>query len=464
MSVLKKNKDNFLVDHTDHIQQLLTKNAGKIIKLPAGTFNIRTLNVLARTQLTISSNTILKGLPTDKPLPILALASDVQVSGSGLIYGNRNQRRYGTGIRLESVQNIIIDGLQIKDIPEQGVQVVASKNIKLINLRIIGCGVKGVDQYQGVNLVISQDIQVKGCYIEDAMHGIQWWGDEANKYCENIWISGNRVRRVTGGIWGNKGRNIIVSNNVTEICQDVGIDFEHSFNCSAIGNTVRDCKNYGLATFYGSERITFTKNRVFQGVKYGHGIGLCGEGTSRQISFIGGYINTKGLASCGLLTVGTNVAQDILVQGVSIVSEGKNGIPIRIVDNNQFQIINNPVISGYSSTGISLEGSSSNLVQGNTIVHNGTDLSPLGERGGIFVYFRSNEYPAQRNRIQGNIIRGFRTGINDDCWGDVNSKNHFEKNMSPNLVHRSSGGNWGGSLIQNRTETKKVMPIQDKQQ
>ena len=463
MALLSPPVDDQLTDQTDVIQRLLTKNAGKAIKLPVGTFNIRTLTVPARTQLTIGPTTTLRGLPTDKPLPILLLMSDVQVNGSGLIDGNRMQRRQGTGVRIDSARNVSISGIRIRGIAEQGIQIVASRSIRLTNIHVSGCGVKGIDQYQGINLVISQDIHVTGCSVEDAMHGIQWWGDDTNGYCENIWISGNRVRRVTGGIWGNRGRHVIVSNNTAEVCQDVGIDFEHSFNCSAIGNTVRDCKNYALATFYGSERITFTKNRVFQGLNYGHGIGLCGEGTSKQISFIGGSINTKGPGSCGLLTVGTNVAQDVLVQGVSIVTEGKNGMPIRVVDNNQFQLVNNPLIAGANPAGISLEGSSRSLIQGNTIVHRGIDSSAPGERGGIFVYFRSPEYPAQHNTIRGNTIRGYRTGINDECWGNVNSQNSFENNIAPNLFHRASGGDWGGKALQNRTEAKTTMPLNTKQ-
>ncbi len=452
-----------MTDHTDLIQRLLTKNAGKVVKLPAGIFNVRTLNVPAQTRITIDSTTTLRGLPTDRPLPVLFLSSGVQVKGSGLIDGNKSQRRQGTGVRMDSARNVSVSGLRIRNTAEQGIQIIASRNISLSKVQVSGCGLKGIDQYQGINLVISQDIQVRGCYVEDAMHGIQWWGDETNGYCENIRISGNRVRRVTGGIWGNRGRNVIVSNNTTEICQDVGVDFEHSFNCSAIGNTVRDCKNYGLAIFYGSERITFAKNRVFQGVNYGHGIGLCGEGLSKQISFIGGSINTKGLNSCGLVTVGTNVVQDVLVQGVTIVTEGKNGMPVRVLENNQFQIVNNPLIAGVNPTGISLEGSSRSLVQGNMIVHRGVDKSALGERGGIFVYFRSPAYPAQHNSIRGNTIRDFRTGINDECWGDVNSQNSFENNVAPNLFHRAAGGSWGGKALQNRTEAKAAMPLQTKQ-
>ncbi|QJW91310.1 right-handed parallel beta-helix repeat-containing protein [Spirosoma taeanense] len=452
------------VDQTRLLQQLLTKNAGKIVKLPVGTFNVRTLNVPKNTRLVIGATTILRGLPTDQPLPVLALQSGVRVDGTGTVHGNRTQRKRGTGVQVRLAENVTINGLRIREVAEQGLQVVASKKLTFSNMQVTGCGLKGVDQHQGINLVISQDIQVTGCRVEDAQHGIQWWGDETNGYCENLRIRSNRVRRVLGGgIWGNRGRNVSVTSNTVEICGDVGVDFEHSFNCTAVGNTVRDCKNYGLATFYGSERVTFTNNRVYQGVKYGHGIGLCGEGTSKQISFIGGSINTKGPNACGLLTVGTNVAQDILVQGVRIVTEGKGGIPIRVLDNNQFQIVNNPLISGANPAGVSLEGSSRSLVAGNTIVHRGPDLSPAGQRGGIFVYFRSADFPAQNNTIRRNTIRGYKTGINDECWGNTNSNNVFEQNITPNLLHRGSEGNWGGKALQNRTEAKLAAPVEIKQ-
>lgn len=434
-----------LVDQTALVQKLLNRNAGKAFTLPAGTYMVRTLTVPKQTRLTIGSKTIIKGLPTIQPLPVLNLSTGVRITGTGLIDGNRTRRKKGVGILLSGAQGVTVNGLRVREVAEQGVQVVGCKKVALTNLQITGCGVKGADQFQGINIVISQDIQVMGCRVENAQHGIQWWGDNTNGWCENIRITGNRIRRVDGGgIWGNKGRNVTVTNNTTELCGDVGVDFENSQHCSATGNSVRDCKNYALAIFHTSEQITFTNNKVFQGPNYGHGIGLLGEGLSKQISFIGGAINTKGSGSCGLVTVGTNVATDVLIKGIRIVTEGKEGVPIRILDNNRFRIINNPLISGVSSTGISLEGSSQSLVEGNVISHRGSDKSNRGERGGVFVYFRSAAYPAQNNQVRRNTIRGYKTGINDECWGDVNSNNVFEQNTTPNLIHRAANGAWGG--------------------
>lgn len=453
-----------LVDQTASLQKLLNKNAGKAVSLPAGTYFVRTLTVPKQTRLTIGAKTIIKGLPTSQPLPMLNLSTGVRITGTGLIDGNRAQRKRGAGIRVFDAQGISINGLRIREVAEQGIQMAGCKKATITNIQVTGCGAKGVDQFQGINIVTSQDVQVTGCRITKAQHGIQWWGDDTNGWCENLRITGNRVRQVDGGgIWGNKGRNVTVTNNTTEVCGDVGIDFEHSQNCSATGNTVRDCKNYALAIFYGSERITFTNNKVYQGPKYGHGIGLVGDGLSKQISFIGGSINTKGPNAYGLTTVGTNVAENVLVKGVRIVTEGKGGIPIRVVDNNRFQIINNPLISGVGATGISLEGSSNSVVEGNLIAHRGVDASKRGDRGGIFVYFRSAEYPAQNNLIRRNTIKGYKTGINDECWGNVNSNNVFEQNITPNLVHRASNGTWGGKTSQNRTEAKLSTPVEIKQ-
>ena len=451
-------------DHTMMLQQLINKSAGKGLTLPPGTFNVRTLNVPKHTKLLFGSKTVLVGLPTDKALPILMLQTGSKVEGAGVIDANRKVRKIGTGISINSAQDVTVSGVRIRETAEQGVQIYSSRGVILNNLQVTGCGIKGVEQYQAINIVVSQHIQVTKCKIKQAMHGIQWWGDDTNGYCENLRINGNQVSQVTGGIWGNKGRDVQVTYNTIDTCADVGVDFEHSFNCSAMGNVVRDCKNYALAVFFASEKIVFSKNRVYQGASYGHGIGLCGDGKSKRISFLGDNINVKGPDACGLITVGSNVAEDVLLQGNRITTEGKNGIPIRILENSQFQIISNPLIAGMSSAGISLEGSSRNLITGNVITHLGVDKSSIGERGGIFVYFRSAEFPAHGNRIQNNTISNYVTGINDDCWGDVNSDNVFERNVTPNISHKSAAGVWGGKVSNNRTKANSQSPVRVKEQ
>ena len=456
--------DENITDHTIFLQQLINKNKSKQITLPSGRFNIITLTVPQDTKLIIGQKTLLVGLPTEKVLPMLLLQTGSEIQGNGTVNANRKKRKMGVGIKIINAHNVKISGLRIFETAEQGVQIVSSHGITLENLEVVGCGAEGVEQHQAINIVISQNVEITKCRIDQAMHGIQWWGDNINGYCENIRINGNRVSRVIGGIWGNKGRNVHVTYNTVDTCSDVGVDFEHSFNCYATGNIVRNCKNYALAIFYACEKIIFSNNKVYQGLAYGHGIGLCGEGVSKQISFLRNSINTKNLDACGLITVGSKIAEDILIQGCRILTEGKNGMPIRILENNQFQIISNPLISGLNSTGISLEGSSRNLITGNVVAHIGADKAPIGQRGGIFVYFRSTDFPAQMNRVQNNTILRYSTGINDDCWGDVNSGNVFERNLTPNIIHKSAGGKWGGRVLDNRTSSKITSPVINKKQ
>ncbi|MBO0949265.1 right-handed parallel beta-helix repeat-containing protein [Fibrella forsythiae] len=452
------------VDQTALVQRLIDRKAGKAVVLPAGTYLVRTITLPKDTRLTIGPKTILKGLPTEQSTPVLTLSTGVIVTGSGLIDGNRLHRKKGTGIQVFDAQHVSISGLHIREVAEQAVQIAGCKRVNLTNLQITGCGAKGIGQAQGINIVTSQQVNITKCRVDKAQHGIQWWGDDTAGWCENLRISGNQVRNVGGGgIWGNKGRNIAIINNKVETCGDVGIDFEHSSMCSASGNVVRNCKNYGLAIFYGSEQIAFTNNTVDQGVSYGHGIGLIGDQLSKQISFIGGSIVARGESACGLITVGTNIVQDVLIRGMRITTEGTGGIPIRIIDNNRFRIIDNPLITGISPTGVSLEGSSNSVVEGNVIVHQGIDASKFSDRGGIFVFFRSAEYPAQKNQIRRNTVRGYRTGINDDCWGNVYSENMYEQNITPNLVHRIANGTWGGTSVRNYTEAKTATPISVKQ-
>jgi len=448
------------VDQTIKIQKLLNSQAGKTVVLPKGTIWISTLNVPQKTHLVINAGTIVKGLPSEQPLPLLNLTNDVQVTGSGKLDGNRRYRTKGVGIRAFDSQRVKIANIAITETAEQGIILAGCSNVAISKSRIIGCGAKGVNQFQAINIVTSQDVVVTGCYIDGAQHGIQWWGDDIKKWCERIIINQNTVRNVTGGgIWGNKGEDILIDNNSVTTCGDVGIDFESSRNGRAINNSVRNCKNYGLAVFFASKAILFSKNKIYQDINFGHGIGLTGEGQSSDITFSNNTVSVKGLNKCGLITDGANIVTNVIIERSTFVTTGKEGIPIRILDNNNFRIVDNPSIRGISPVGISLEGSSNSVVSNNRIVHLGADASIFGAKGGIFVYYRSNLFPSKNNVIKNNFVSGYKTGMNDDCWGDVNSNNLFENNITPNFAHRIANGNWGGKSSSNSTVNHESSPV-----
>ena len=450
-------------DQTDRLQKLLNAGSGKTVIIPSGIFMVRALTVPPNTRVIIGRSTTIRALAMPKIddtfVPMLLLKSGVKLEGGGLLDGNRTVRTHGQVIRIREADNVTVSNLRIQGSAEQGIQAEVAHNLIIRNVTVTNCGAKGVKQYQGINLLFSKKCLIEGCRVDNVQHGIQWWGDQLFGWCEDIRIINCRVKRAEGGIWGSLGRQVLVTRCVVENCTDVGIDFEGSQQSTAADNTVRNCKNYGLATFFASENITFRNNRVEQDASNGHGIGLCGVGISRNITFSGGSITVKGTNSCGLLTVGPNIAENVRVENVRIIAQGKEGIPVRILENNNFQIVNNPLIGGKHRWGISLEGACDCRVEGNTIVHQGSDLSEPGEGGGVFVFFRSAQYPAKRNQISLNAIQGYTTGLNDDCWGDNNSGNVFSQNTTPNLYHRGDENAWGGKATGNRTTLKANTPI-----
>lgn len=448
------------VDRTKFLQTQLDRGIGRTVTLSAGIFHVSTLKVPPKTKLVIGKNTVIKALPiretTNQSMALINLSSNSTLEGGGTLNGNRKNRLHGAVVKVRDASNVLVNKVRIVEAAEQGIQIEACRGITIRNTYIRGCG-NSKRQHQGINIVIASNIVVDKCYVEDAEHGIQWWGDDVNGYCENLVVKNNTVRKVQGGgIWGNKGKSVSVIGNSVRTCGDVGIDFENTFNSRAVNNTVENCKNYGLAVFFGSEDIMFANNKVIQGPKYGHGVGFIGKGTSRRIAIVGGSVFAQGISSCGFLTVGTNVVEKATISKVRITT---TGVPIRIVENNNFKITNCPLITGKHRWGISLEGSSNSLVENNTIVYNGVDNSALGSGGGIFLFFRSEQYPSQENVIRSNRITGYKTGINDDCWGNVNSNNRIEKNAVANIYHKGARSAWGGKAVQNFTINKTPTPI-----
>lgn len=100
--------------------------------------------------------------------------------------------------------------------------------------------------------------------------GITWWGIDsavdgtsitAARKCRNLQVFGNYVGSVlNGALWGSMGFKVSVTGNTVDGAGDVGIDFEGCVNCTASGNTVSDCVNGCLATFFYNAGIVFSGN------------------------------------------------------------------------------------------------------------------------------------------------------------------------------------------------------------
>jgi parallel beta-helix repeat protein len=151
-----------------------------------------------------------------------------------------------------------------------------NRNIKILNNECYGSN-KAVGD-AAIYFIYCNEAVAKLNTIKTYAHGISWWGGNAKvdidgaetnpRKTKNIRISNNFITDIGhpgqsgGGIWGSMGDNVIVSNNQVSECTDVGIDFEGTWAGVAIGNTVKNCTNGCLATFFLNRRITFSHNTV----------------------------------------------------------------------------------------------------------------------------------------------------------------------------------------------------------
>ena len=116
-------------------------------------------------------------------------------------------------------------------------------------------------------LAYVEDCEVDSAQYENMMHGVQWWGGDANfsrngeftneRKCRGIVIRNVKVRNVTGGIWGSMGRDVVVQDCLVENCEDVGFDAEGSTNVLFERCISRNARNGCFATFFYCDGVRF---------------------------------------------------------------------------------------------------------------------------------------------------------------------------------------------------------------
>ncbi|WP_080239058.1 right-handed parallel beta-helix repeat-containing protein [Spirosoma rigui] len=445
--VLKLVRD-YVNDYTSLLQGMLNAHQSATFTMPLGNYPVSSLKVPVGLTLNVPTGATIQALAMPKvgndSIALLTLSSRSRLEGDGVIDGNRFQRKHGSAVLIAGQANgVSVSGVRIVEAAEQGIQVVGSRGIVIDSVSVSGCGIPGTtDQYQAINLVISSDVEVRRCNLSDAQHGVQWWGDETNGLCENIIIYKNEIRDVTGGAWGHLGKNVSVVRNKIKRCKDVGVDFETTFDSESIGNEVSNCLNHALSVFNGSKNILFRGDKVNQEQEWGGGIGLYGPVANTGIRFEGGSIQTFGAAGQGLGTVGSGVASKVTLTGYSIEVNHPSAMPIRVLDANRFYIVENPLIAGYHSIGVSLEGSSDSVVKGNLL----RNMNPTSGSKGVFLYWRGAQHPTKRTVVEENRLEGYEQ-IADDCWGDNNSCNVIRDNEVAQVTHRGTSSYTG--IIQN---------------
>jgi parallel beta-helix repeat protein len=410
---------------------------------PSGIYLVDELGLRPSTYVLAAPGAILRGKSGAGTGNVLTLSRGDRVDGLE-VDGNKANRPSGAScIWAHDAPDVLLHAVYAHDCKTAGTSFGSSDDFVVEASRFERCDAQCLD------LSFSSRGRVDGNSVDTCAHGIQWWGgDSATTSATGMFdltITGNVVKHVTGGcIWGSDGERVTVSGNSVESCGDVGIDLEGTTHSTVTGNTVKNATNAGIATFYGSSNVTIESNTIDQVDAGGPGIKFFGTKPSRTLVVTGNTIQTSG--SIGV-TMDQGIAIDLSIENNAIVVTQAQPA-IRALDAENVIITGNRLTVG-GPTGISFEGPSASLITGN-VVHTTADATTTpGDHAGIFLPWRSAAFPTQRNTVRDNLVSGFSTSINDDCWGDVASANEISFNRVDGAIYRRAGAGWTGSVSSN---------------
>lgn len=192
-------------------------------------------------------------------------------------------------IKVTASSNIFINNVKARDIGVVFTEATTNTYTNIIadvnnagfnccrNITLDGFDVDCTNNKTGgpIQLRYCVDWRVANGMVRNAYHGVMWWGGDSNsgkdgnvgndRKCKNGIITNVQAKNISmGGIWGSMGEGIIVTDNIVNICGDVGIDLEGCTASLVSNNYVRNCKNGGLTTFFYSLDVQFTGNVVKQ--------------------------------------------------------------------------------------------------------------------------------------------------------------------------------------------------------
>ena len=202
--------------------------------------------------------TILKPAPGTAVLLRLAAGAqvrDLAIDGAGVKTGETNDGM----IEIRNASGCLVDSVVVTACDRACVLADHGDD-----LTIRGCEFRKVGM--GVSLTFSNRVKVLGNTVVDArLHGIQFWGNWQwqTLASEDLIFANNYVKNGGGvAIWGAGGRRVVMSGNIVDGANDVGLDLEWCQDSVITGNSVRNCENGGISLFYACKRITISGNTV----------------------------------------------------------------------------------------------------------------------------------------------------------------------------------------------------------
>jgi parallel beta-helix repeat protein len=408
---------------------------------PAGVYVVSELTLGPDTTVVGAPNAVLKG-KAGATTAVLVLTAGDRIDTLE-IDGNEPARPDGSCIEVHGGPGVTLSHVFVHDCRAKGITFANSAAFSIDQSHFARCDDACVD------LSFSPGGSVTHSVVQICKHGIQWWGGDSattdTAGISDLTISDNTVTDVSGGcIWGSLGRRITVQDNSVAHCGDVGIDLEGTSDSTVTGNTVSNATNGGITTFYGSSAVNIGSN-VVQQVGAEPGIKFFGTKLSSTLVVDGNKVSTAdGIG----LTMDQGIVASVTVSNNTFVVTGA-AAAIRMLDAQTASISKNTLtVSG--PTGISFEGPSDGLIADNTI-HTTSDTSGApGDHAGIFLPWRSAAFPTKRNDVHGNVVSGFFSSVDDDCWGDLASANSVTQNQVDGKIYRRAGSGWTGTVAGNQ--------------
>jgi hypothetical protein len=279
---------------------------------------------------------------------------------------------------------------------------------------------------RGIHIIETNDPLLDSIRIDGGTHGIQWWSG-TSRWCQNVKITNCQVRDVSGsGIWGYRGLGVTITGGSTVNCGDYGVGFEGCMSSTATGVSVVNGRNAGLAFYNGCENVSYSDCNVIQGIGMGPGIksfapNATGVGKNRNISMQGGSIVCVDTMTP--VNTDQDCTEDFRLNFVSL-----RGSWVQFLDAN-FVKVTNCTIYTKAEMGIRNLGGSYCEFKQNRIFYTGNVNNTANE---IVMTYRSEQYPAAYNIIEGNAAYNFGGGCFDDDQNNTlsSSGNKFVNNQT----------------------------------
>ena len=438
------------VDNRAAIQAALDQRGA--IYVPPGVFRIAdALRLKSDTRL-FGEGTLLLTAPESLAL-LLTTGQRINVHGLTLDgnFARGTDEVAGVVLLYGGASRIALDQLTIRRAGHFGISGANATHLTVKNCRIVDFVGRGINwAFCDHTLVEANHIDGQTADGRLAEHGVEIWGKDGDqRRSQHHVLSNNTVKNVAGGgIWTASVEDITIIGNYTERCLDVCLDVEDTRRATIVGNVAKNGRNAGIATFFASEGVRIQGNDIIQDADYGPGVRIFGEGISRQVTVRHNTIRTHN--SAGVFTNQRTLADSrISANHINV----RRGVGISLLEADRVDVADNVLLLGNADRGLSLEGGSHCRVQRNQVLREEEETLPGNPltHGGIYLYWRSPEFPGQHNHVTNNTVRGFAVPINDNCWGQP-STNVITGNQVRAVYYNRATGPYRGTMSGNRTE------------